>query len=105
MPDFAYIARDMSGQRVTGVLEAPSERDVLSSLSAKSLFPIEVTADARLSVLGSNRRIKAQLMATVYGQLAALLRSGVPLLRSLTVVHDQSSHRGLKEVLGKVRAD
>ena len=34
MPDFAYIARDMAGQRVTGVLEAPSERDVLASLSA-----------------------------------------------------------------------
>jgi type II secretory pathway component PulF len=105
VPDFAYIARDMAGQRVTGVLEAPSEREVLTSLLAKSLFPIEVAANAPMSVLGSNRRIKAQLMATVYGQLAALLRSGVPLLRSLTVLHDQSSHRGLKEVLGKVRAD
>ena len=95
----------MAGQRVTGVLEAPSERDVLASLSAKSLFPIEVTVDAPMSVLGSSRRIKPQLMATAYGQLAALMRSGVPLLRSITILHDQSSHRGLKEVLGKVKSD
>ncbi len=42
-------------------------------------------------------------MATTYGQLADLLRSGVPLLRSLEVLRKQTSHAGLKEVLQDVR--
>jgi type II secretory pathway component PulF len=101
MPDFAYIARSNTGQRVTGTLTAPNERDVLSTLMAKSLFPIEVKAAAASMTIGGTR-IKPQLMATTYGQLAGLLRSGVPLLRSLAVLRDQSSHRGLKEVLTQV---
>jgi type II secretory pathway component PulF len=103
MPDFAYIARSNTGQRVTGTLTAPNERDVLSTLMAKSLFPIEVKAAAASVTIGGTR-IKPQLMATTYGQLAGLLRSGVPLLRSLAVLRDQSSHRGLKEVLTQVHA-
>ncbi|RIK80886.1 MAG: pilus assembly protein PilC [Planctomycetota bacterium] len=103
MPDFAYIARSSTGQRVTGTLTAPNERDVLSTLMAKSLFPLEVKAESAAMTFGGTR-IKPQLMATTYGQLAGLLRSGVPLLRSLAVLRDQSSHRGLKEVLTQVHA-
>ncbi len=101
MPDFAYVARSSSGQRVSGTLTAPNERDALSTLSAKALFPLEVKLEAPAMTLGG-RRIKAQMMATTYGQMAGLLRSGVPLLRSLAVLRDQSSHVGLKDVLTQV---
>jgi general secretion pathway protein F/type IV pilus assembly protein PilC len=101
MPDFAYVARSSSGQRVTGTLTAPNERDVLSTLSAKALFPLEVKLEAPAMTIGG-KRIKPQMMATTYGQMAGLLRSGVPLLRSLAVLRDQSSHRGLKDVLTQV---
>jgi general secretion pathway protein F/type IV pilus assembly protein PilC len=103
MPDFAYVARSSSGQRVTGTLTAPSERDVLATLSAKSLFPLEVKADKPSMTVGG-KRIKPQLMSTTYGQMAGLLRSGVPLLRSLAVLRDQTSHAALKEVLTQVHA-
>jgi general secretion pathway protein F/type IV pilus assembly protein PilC len=76
---------------------------VLSTLTAKALFPIEVKVDAPAMTIGG-RRIKPQLMATTYGQLAGLLRSGVPLLRSLAVLRDQTSHRSLKDVLTQVHA-
>jgi type II secretory pathway component PulF len=103
MPEFAYVARSSTGQRVTGTLSAPSERDVLSTLTARALFPLEVKAEAQAMTIGG-KRIKPQMMATTYGQLAGLLRSGVPLLRSLAVLRDQSSHRSLKEVLTQVHA-
>ena len=41
-------------------------------------------------------------MAVTYAQLADLLRSGVPLLRSLEVLKNQTSHAGLKSVLDDV---
>ncbi len=48
------------------------------------------------------RRVSAQMLATLYAQLAALLRSGVPLLRSLKVLKDQTSHAGLYEVMESI---
>src|SRR5437868_10277328 len=43
-------------------------------------------------------------MATFYSQLADLLRSGVPLLRSLDILERQSSQPALSAVLREVRA-
>ncbi len=102
MPDFAYVARDSSGQRVTGSVAAGSEREVLSILSGKSLFPISVTVEkAQSSPLG-RKRVSGQLMATTYSQLASLLRSGVPLLRSIHVLRHQTSNARLREVLDDI---
>ena len=101
MPDFAYIARDMTGQKVSGTLSAQSEREVISILSGKSLFPVHVTAD-KVQAPGAHLRVRGQVMATVYSQMAALLRSGVPLLRSIAVLRDQTSNKNLKTILDEV---
>ncbi len=106
MPDFAYIARDSSGKKVTGVIAAANQREVLGQLASRALFPLKVdTSAAEAAQRSSTKRVKAQLMATTYSQLAGLLRSGVPLLRSLDVLRQQSSNAGLKEVLSQVHAD
>lgn len=104
MPDFAYTARNFQGQKVTGTLSAATEREALSLLSTQQLFPLEVkqakSAAQRFSLSGG--RVSGQLMANTYSQLAALLRSGVPLLRSLGVLREQTSHKALKAVLDDV---
>lgn len=102
MSDFAYIARDTSGQRVTGSVAATSEREVLSILSGKSLFPISVTLEKAQTNPLSRKRVGGQLMATTYSQLASLLRSGVPLLRSIHVLRHQTSNSRLREVLDDI---
>jgi len=38
MPDYAYIARDATGQKVSGSLSAATEREVINILSGRSLF-------------------------------------------------------------------
>ena len=103
MPDFAYIARDGQGERVTGSLSAASQRDVVNILSERALFPLEVTVEKTAKRFSFGRPVKGQAMALVYAQLAALLRSGVPLLRSLDVLRNQAAKPILKEVLGDLR--
>lgn len=98
MPDFAYVARDLTGRKVNGRLTAASRQEALAALDQQALFPLEVMAEAS-AASPWRRRIKPQLMATAYGQLADLLRSGVPLLRSLEVLRKQTSHAGLADVL------
>ncbi len=102
MPDFTYIARDTSGERITGTLTADGQREVMAVLASRALFPIEVKAGADARQVRRVGRVPAQLMATSYGQLADLLHSGVPLLRSLEVLQKQTSHAALNYVLGQV---
>jgi general secretion pathway protein F/type IV pilus assembly protein PilC len=104
MPDFSYTARTLQGQRVSGTVTAPTLREAAAQLASKSLLPVEVKQAGRTGVtLGSNRKIKGQVMATTFGQMAGLLRSGVPLLRTLTVLGEQSTNHALSEVLQDVR--
>ncbi len=102
MPDFAYVARDMKGQRRTGTLTANSQRDVIAQLDAMSLFPVEVSA-SKGSTTVRTKRVSGIVMATAYNQLASLLRSGVPMLRALTVMSQQASKPALKAVLEEIK--
>lgn len=104
MPDFAYIARTATGQRVEGVLSAATQREVLSALSAKELFPVSVkAAGGRVKQTGA-LRVRPQAMSQFYIQLAALLRSGVPLLRSLEVLERQSRNPTLAKIVNDLHA-
>jgi general secretion pathway protein F/type IV pilus assembly protein PilC len=99
MPDFAYTARDLSGRKVSGKISAGTQHEALAVLDQQALFPLQIKAEAAATSTWRGRRIKPQLMATAYGQLADLLRSGVPLLRSLAVLRKQTSHPGLSAIL------
>jgi len=103
MPEFAYTARQLDGQKVSGSIAAATEREAINILASQSLFPLQVAAQQQARgwvVFGG--RVRGQLVATTYSQLAALLRSGVPLLRALRVLRDQTSNATLRNVLGEV---
>jgi len=105
MPEFAYIARDLTGRRVEGTLAAGTEREAVATLSAKDLFPLKVaSADGRVGGARSSKRVRARIMAATYGQLSALLGSGVPLLRSLDIIRQQTPHKNLAHVLEDVHS-
>ncbi len=84
-------------------MTANSQREAIAQLDARSLFPVEITvAKSQGDVRG--KRVSGQVMATVYMQMAALLRSGVPLLRALTVISSQASKPALKSVMSDIKA-
>jgi len=102
MPEFHYIARDGVGEKITGTLSAAGRREAASALAARAVFPLEIRDSAPPVLHQKIRRIPAQLQAVTFGQLADLLKSGVPLLRALEVVEKQTSHAGLRHVLGEI---
>lgn len=105
MAEFAYIARDLSGNRVEGTLAAGTEREAVATLSGRNLFPLKVaSADGRAAGAKGSPRVGARVMARTYGQLASLLGSGVPLLRSLEILRQQTPHKNLARVLEDVHA-
>jgi general secretion pathway protein F/type IV pilus assembly protein PilC len=105
MPDFQYTARELSGTQVSGELTAANVQDALNILSTRSLFPVKL--DLADSAKAAQRRIGGRVrprhLAIFYTQLSDLLRSGVPLLRSLELLERQTPHASLKLVIQDVR--
>jgi general secretion pathway protein F/type IV pilus assembly protein PilC len=105
MPDFNYEALAGTGQRNSGTLSANSEREAMAMLDARGLFPLRIElAKSAISVRRGGRRVGSRSMATFFSQLADLLRSGVPLLRSLEILERQSAAPALSEILRDVHA-
>ena len=102
MAEFTFEAMTNAGVRSQGNLVANSEREALSMLDARGLFPLRI-APAK-QVRRGGRRIRSRNLAAFYAQLADLIHSGVPLLRSLDILERQSSQAALSEVLREVRA-
>jgi general secretion pathway protein F/type IV pilus assembly protein PilC len=104
VPDYSYTALASSGQRSEGILTAGSEREALSMLDARGLYPVRISMARTAGVRRSSKRIRARQMATFFAQLADLLHAGVPLLRSLDILERQSAHPGLSQIVREVRA-
>jgi type II secretory pathway component PulF len=106
MPTFAYTARDLTGKQITGTVDATGEREAAALLAERSLFPVQVSdasPAASRSLFGKRKKVKGQTMAIFYAQMASLLRAGVPMIRSLNVLSEQSSDAVLKEVILEIR--
>ena len=80
----------------------------MAMLDARGLFPVRIVAakpaGGSVQRFGWKRKVRGRYMATFYSQLADLLRSGVPLLRSIDILERQNSQPVLAEVLREVKA-
>ena len=105
MPEYSYEARELSGRQTSGLLTASSEKDALALLAARSLFPTQLTQseDAKKATGAGSRKVPSRYLTVFYNQLSDLLRSGVPLLRSLQLLEDQTSHPVMRVVVQDVR--
>lgn len=105
MPDYTYEALAKTGAKATGTIAANSEREAAMALDAKGLFPIRIALARTQAASGGlfGGRVSARHLATFYSQLADLLQTGVPLLRSLELLERQSVNAKLQSVLREVR--
>ncbi|MEC7564618.1 MAG: type II secretion system F family protein [Planctomycetota bacterium] len=89
---------------MTGSIIATTEREAVHMLAGQTLFPLSLSTDKAATIRTSRKRVKGQVMATVYSQLSSLLRSGVPLLRSIAVLRKQASNPTLAHCLGEIHS-
>ena len=73
-----------------GTLTANSEREAMAILDARGLFPVRIQEVQSHATRRWGKKVKGRHLATLYSQLADLLHSGVPLLRSLEILERQS---------------
>ncbi len=105
MIQFQYTALSEAGTKVAGSLEADNEAAALRLLGEKRLFPVTVIGKGLVSGKVKPRvyRVRSRDLGIMYGQMADLLGSGVPLLRTLDSLIKSSVSASLQDLLKEVR--
>ena len=96
MAIYQYQARTTAGDRVTGMVQADSETAAIRALDERKLYPIRV--NEQRAGRQAKGRVRLRDVGVMYGQLADLLRAGVPLLRALETI----ARAGVSQRLAKV---
>jgi len=105
MARFTYTALSESGTQSSGTIDADSQAAAVRQLAERKLFPVSIQGDVSASdSKQKRRRIRNSDLGMLYSQLADLLGSGVPLLRSLDSLVKSTVNPSLKELLREIRA-
>ena len=96
MPDYDYTAITRDGLEVKGNLTAENESDLQRQLKKRQLGLLHAKAK-------KTRGISFQLAAMLVTELAQLLNSGVPLERSLQIIHEDSHNPALADLADRLR--
>lgn len=107
MPDtYTYKARDRGGKVLSGTLVADNEALVLQRLREQGYTPLEVGKQSRgLNIELTAKKVKLKEVAVFSRQFATMVNSGLPILRALAILAEQSSNPELAKTLGIVRSD
>lgn len=107
MPQFEYKVKKGPGDATTGVMEAESQRAVVSQLRDMGFFPISVeeyTGPEKKDFLKQALvRVKLKDRNVFFRQLANLIESGMPILRALSTLREQTSNPKMKEIIEELR--
>lgn len=104
MQEFTYTARSMTGQDVTGRITADTSDDVMAILIERSLSPLAVKPAKKKGISFSfGSGVSTELLAATLTQLADLLTNGVPLLKGLEILIQQTPSDRMKTVLSDIR--
>jgi len=109
MSTFAFRAVDLAGVPSRGEIEAPSKIQVSEQLRQRGLIVLDVTEKREAmqleSVLSRFRKVNLRNLSVFSRQFATLIASGMPMLRSLHTLEDQTEDEILKEAIVAVRQD
>ncbi len=105
---YEYKVRDRSGSLVTGQLVGDSETLVLQRLREMGMTPVEVKqagTGLRMEINLRPGRVKLKQIAVFCRQFATMVNSGLPILRAISILADQTENKELEKVLIQTRTD
>lgn len=107
MAVYEYTARKTTGEVLSGAIEADSQRTAVQKLQQMGFYITNLrhrTEGGSLDLLAP-LKVGIKDLAVFSRQFATMINAGLPLLRTLTILEDQTPQRTLRRILGEVRAD
>lgn len=109
MPNFAYKGRNAGGDLVEGSLEGANSGAIVDFLRGQGLTPVEIK-ETRATSPASHRNVTlfrqkiSHIDLLLFSrQMHRLLKSGVPIMRSLSGLQEAAINPEMKRVIGEVR--
>jgi type IV pilus assembly protein PilC len=122
MPAFNYVALDIHGEEVKGALEAASVNAATAQLREMGYFPTTVKEQSarqgkagparpvrgkkaakgmqiQIKIPGLTTRVGVKNLSTFTRELATLIDAGLPVVRSLNILKEQTKPGPLKDIL------
>jgi type IV pilus assembly protein PilC len=106
---YAYAVRDRHGKVINGTLDAESPAVVVTRLKGMGYAPISINEtnagfkkDITIPGLGK-KKVTLKDLAIMSRQFATMINSGLSLLRTLTILSEQTDSAELGKVLTEVR--
>lgn len=106
MTAFSYRGRDTRGALTTGTIASASATAALAALQVRGLTVVSLREQrpASLSVLGGGR-VRVRDLAAFAQQFATIVGAGLPVLRCLAILEEQTGQRRLATAISGVHAD
>jgi len=109
MVTFHYRAKKDTQNVIDGQIEADNEQDAVEKINALGLLPIKLEKKEENKVQSPKEiskikpgRIKHRQITLFSRQLASLLKSGVPILRALSIIAEQADKASLNFMLNDI---
>jgi type IV pilus assembly protein PilC len=111
MPTYQFEAMDATGQEIKDVVEAPSEEEAQATIRQMGYFVTKIsvkktrkTRDEKKTAKNRGKSfalggVKTKVLTTFTRQLSILQDAGMPILRSLKILEEQSKPGALKNCL------
>jgi len=107
---YKYEARDVTGQKISGELQAESADAVATKLQSQGAIATSIAETGRglqreIHLRPGGARPSRRDMVLFIRQFATLVAAGVPLVRSLDILADQAERPSMRTAIEGVRAD
>jgi type IV pilus assembly protein PilC len=104
---YEYKVRDLSGKLVTGTLVADNQQLLIARLREMGYTPVQVglhKAGVKREINLINR-VKLKDLALFSRQFATMVNSGLPILRALSILEQQTESKMLAKTIAEIRLD
>jgi general secretion pathway protein F len=114
MPEYIYKAADSLGKVVEGVMSAPEEATLVSKLHTMGYMPIKISPSSTGQKLSLSMKFSVPLpFSAISGadllaftqELSTLIKAGLPLDRTLSIMVEITGNEKLKKVVQEVLKD
>ncbi|KJY82045.1 MSHA biogenesis protein MshG [Vibrio galatheae] len=108
MKSFRYQGRNLDGSAASGQIEAPTQEAAAEQLMGKGIIPINISSHTSKGVVSVDLKalltpaIPLEVLVIFCRQLYSLTKAGVPLLRSMKGLSQNSANKQLQTALEDV---
>jgi type IV pilus assembly protein PilC len=105
MAKFSYLAQDNQNKEVRGVLEARDINEAKAKLRQSNLYIIQIQPETIFVITPGRYRVSNMDLSIFSHQFAAMVSSGIPLIRALKTLSEETNNRKFRNIIDKIRVD